>query len=285
MSGIALGVPVFCRTDALRRLLKSTPEYVSSVYIADNGELDERGDLYSTDWPFELEVIDVPYDAGIGPCRHAIGEAVSESYLWVGDNDMEFLRRGDLSRLRDILEANPSLGGVSGWLNEDDTVRSGARNLFEHNGTVFKTVRGTPTVEVNPLPFARFDMIPQCGLFRTEIFDDYAYDPDIFNSEHLDFFYGHKQLGKWDFASTPAVVIKHNRNIDPEYRESKRGSNRIDFELMQEKWGFDDVQIGQRPDWMSTRERSALEQGFDVFRRATPPRVWIPVRNAVRRVS
>jgi len=50
-----------------------------------------------------------------------------------------------------------------------------------------------------------------------------------------------------------------------------------------ESYYAEDIQIGQRPDWVSTRERSAFEQAFDVFRRVTPPRLWVPARRLARR--
>ena len=241
---IAVGVPVFSRTLALEQLLSSVPSYVSTVYVADNGRCDDyREAVYAADWPFDLQVINLEYDVGIGACRSAIADAVDEHFLWVGDSDMELVRRDDLKRLRDILQANPGLGGVSGWLLEGDTIRAGAKNLQMHGDAAVKTVESNPNVEDAPLPFARFDFIPQCGLFRTEVFATYSYDPDIFNSEHLDFFAGHKAADEWSFASTPAVLVRHHRDIDPEYRDSKRGKNHVDFDRTSEKWGIaDDVE-------------------------------------------
>jgi hypothetical protein len=282
---IAVGVPVFSRTAALEQFLKSVPEYVRTVYVGDNGRTEDRRDLYERDWPWRLSVQDVPFDAGIGACRHHIANVVEEPYLWVGDCDMVIQRKGDLRVLRDILESHPDLGGVSGWLREGDTIRSGARQLVYHDETVYKTVPETPSVEADPVPFARFDMIPQCGLWRTAAFDTYTYDESIYNSEHIDFFWAHKKADQWDWASTPAVIVDHQRNIDPEYRRSKRGQNHIDFDTMARKWGFSDVQIGQRPDWITTRERSFFERGFDLFRDLTPPAVWVPVRRLLKGVG
>jgi hypothetical protein len=280
VESMAVGVPVYSRTAALEQLLESVPEYVSTVYVADNGPPEQQSerwdDLFYRDWPFSLQVIDLEHDVGIGACRAAIADAVGESYLWVGDCDMEFLREGDLRQLLHILESWPRLGGVSGWLHEEHTIRSGGRDLVRQGGTLLNTVRESPTVRQEPLPHATFDMIPQCGLFRTAIYDDYAYDSEMYNTEHVDFFLGHQET-EWEFASTPAVVIAHHRHIDEEYRES-REQNHTDLELLAEKWGIQDIHIGHRPDWMSTRERSPAEQAFDLFRRVAPSSVWMPVR-------
>jgi hypothetical protein len=281
---IACGVPVFSRTDALKQFLDSVPAYVTTVYIADNGHTEDRQHLYQRDWAFDLDVLDLEYDAGIAACRYAITEAVTEPYLFMGDNDMEFVDSGDLRRLRSILESNPGLGGACGWLLEEGTVRAGARNLHEHGGKLFKDVTQEPEIEGDELPFARFEFVPQAGVFRTEIYDDYTYDPAVGSSEHGDFILGHRELTEWEFASTPAVLVKHNRWVDPEYRESDRGSGRLDRTLIEDKWGYDAYHPGSAPDWVEYNERSIVERSFSIFRDSTPPGVWVPVRRVLKRV-
>lgn len=284
----AVGVPVYSRTAALKQFLASLPSYVTTAYIADNGPAEsylerERG-LYARNWPFEIEVRRLEHDVGIGPCRAAIAEAVTEPYLWVGDSDMELLCHDDLWQLRRILEADSSLGAVSAWLREGDTIRSGARDLIERDGTVFKTVPEQPDLTGKPLPYATFDMIPQAGLWRTAMFDDVSWDADVFNSEHIDFALAAKDT-EWELASTPAVVVTHHRDIDEEYRESKRGSNRVDLDILAAKHGVEAVHVGQRPDWVTTRDRGAGERAFDVFREVAPPALWTPIRRVVKGVA
>jgi hypothetical protein len=282
MSDIAIGVPMFEREQALAQLLDSVPPYVETVYVADNGEKDYRS-VYAGPHDFEIDVSFLPYDCGIAKCRQKIVEECTEPYLWVGDNDMEFTAETDLKTLKAILEANPDLGGVSGWLLEGNTVRAGARNLELHNGTAIKEAVDAPDIESNPYPFARFDFIPQAGLFRTEIYEDYSYDPELRNTEHLDFFIGHQQT-QWDFASTPAVLIKHNRDIDPEYRET-RGKDHTDFDRTKEKWGIEATAPGCRPDWGYVRGRTIPQQCFDVVKRVTPPSVWLPIKRGAKKVG
>jgi len=283
-NAIAVGTPVFSRTAALKQLLNSVPEYVSTVYIADNGPDDpDRAQLYQQSWPFEVHVCEMEYDVGIGKCRREIADTVEEPYLFVCDSDMEITRADDLRTLRSILTRHDDLGAVAGWLKEGNSVRTGARNLRHDGDTVFKNVAETPEME-GEIPFARFDFIPQAALYRTAIFDTYTYDPKIWNSEHIDFMYGHRKRNEWDFASTPAVLVQHHRDIDPEYRESKRGKNHIDFDVMAEKWGFNEVHPGPRSDWMTTTDQHVFEDLFNIYRRLVPPKLWIPTRKVFRRV-
>ena len=281
--GIAVGVPMFRREQALSLLLESVPEYVETVYIADNGRDSDRS-IYGEEWRFDLDVLDLEFDVGIGACRAAIVDACTEPYLWMGDNDMEFVRPNDLRLMQQTLERYDDLGAIAGWLIEGDTVRAGARNLVEHGSTAIKSVDETPELERSVLPFARFDFIPQAALFRTAVFDTYEYDPDVGSTEHFDFFYAHKQAGEWDFASTPAVMVRHNRDIDRDYRESRRGSDHADMAVTAEKWGIDEVVPGSYADWGKVRDRPPAEEAFEVFRRATPTSVWLPTRRVLKRV-
>jgi len=279
---IAVGVPMFSREQALQNCLDSLPSYIETAYVADNGAEIERG-VYQREYPFSVEVLDLPYDCGIGKCRHEIAEACEEDYLWVGDNDMEITRENDLQILKCILENNPDLGGVSGWLIEDNTVRAGARNLRKHGSTAIKDVSDIPEME-GEIPFCRFDFIPQAGLFKSAVFDDYNYDPDVEATEHLDFFVAHQQT-QWEFASTPAVVVKHNKWINESYRESERGGNHADMDITADKWGIETVVPGNRADWGYVRNRTIPQQAFDVFKRITPTPVWLRVRQSLRAVG
>jgi hypothetical protein len=282
---IAVGTPMFCREQGLTELLASLPASVANVYVADNGDVDDHTEVYERVWPFDLRVLDVEYDAGIGACRAAIADAVTEPYLFMCDNDMALTRRDDLRVLREILRRHDDLGGVAGWLREGDVLRSGARNLTRAGGTIIKDARGDVAIQEFPYPHARFEFIPQCVLFRTEIFETYSYDPQAGSSEHVDFFLGHKRAGEWAFASTPSVVVNHNRWIDEDYRTSTRGGDHVEMRYVEHKWGVENIVPGTRADWAEIDGRSVGQQAFDVFRRATPPRLWLPVRNGLKRVG
>jgi len=279
MPGIACGVPIYSRETALRQFLESVPEYVATVYVADNGPEQDRA-LYTESWPFGLDVLHLEHDVGIGACRAAIADAGTEPYLWVGDCDMAFVDEADLRTLRAILEAHTDLGGVSGWLLEDRAIRAGARDLETVGNSAIKEASEVE-LEYDPVPFARFDFIPQAGLFRTAIYDDYSYDPEHGGTEHFDFFYAHSQLGTWQFASTPVVMIRHDRGIDQDYRESHRGSNRADREMLAEKWGIERVEEGERADWATVREYGIKSDAFDLVKQTTPARVWVPLKRGL----
>jgi len=278
---IAVACPMYSRSVALRQFLDSVPAYVSTAYIADNGP-DQDRQVYRESWPFGLEVLHLDHDVGIGACRRAIADAVTEPYLWMGDCDMVITRDDDLRVLREILGAHPDLGGVAGWLLEGDSVRSAAHDCRQVGETVIKDV-GDITVTETPYPHARFDFLPHAGLFRTESYNTYTYDPRLQNNEHRDFFHGHQQAGEWAFASTPTVLVRHDKWIDEAYRK-QRGQQTADQERLAEKWDAARKAHSEHSDWVEQRGRSLPEQTFDVFRRATPPRVWLPVKRGLEAV-
>jgi len=281
--GIAVGTPFYSRTTALQNLLKSIPDYVTTVYIADNGPADPT-DAYPDTHGYTIESLTLPFDAGIGACRRAITDVVEEPYLFMCDSDMELIHSNDLKTLKQILTQHSDVGAAAAWLIEPPTVRAGARNLKEVNGTAIKHVPTNPGVTRDPVPFATFEFIPQSCLFKTEVFDDYTYDPDIRSSEHFDFFYGHKHHDTgWTWASTPTVQVVHNRNIDMEYRET-RGQNHMDLEQTAEKWGITNIVPGAYAEWNDNHDRTVFEDAFDLFRRKTPASVWLPTRTLLHRV-
>lgn len=276
-------MPIYARETALRQFLESVPEYVATVYVADNGPEQDRA-VYAEPWPFDLEVLHLEHDVGIGACRAAIAVACTEPYLWVGDCDMAFVDETDLRTLRDVLESHPDLGGVSGWLLEDRAIRAGARDLETVGDSAIKEANGAE-MEHDPVPFARFDFIPQAGLFRTAIYEDYSYDPEVRSTEHFDFFYAHRQLGEWEFASTPAVVIRHDRNIDTEYRESQRGGGHVDRDVLAAKWGIEHVEPGARADWAAVHGHGLKSDAFNLVKQTAPARVWLPLKRGLERVG
>jgi len=142
----------------------------------------------------------------------------------------------------------------------------------------------TAYIERGPVPFARFEFVPQAVLFRCEVFDTYTYDPAMGTSEHVDFFYGQARAGDWDWASVPSVTIHHQRDIDESYREAKRGDNHLNSDRLAEKWGLHDTAPGARSDWAQVHDRTIPEQAFEVFKRAAPPRVWLPTKRVLEGV-
>ena len=250
---LAAGVKVFTRTASLDRLLQSIPgDLISRVYVADDGpeeckrERSER--LYDREYPFKLEVLNLPYDTGVGYGRSRIVEEFTEEYLLMLDSDVEV--PGNLAVLAEVLEARPDLGGVSGRLAEPPYNRIVTLAAdFETRDT---TVTLSPFLQEKDIEFVEghslvsFDFVPNLSLFRRECLETYAWDPNyVMEHDHLDFFFGHWKNATWSFAVCPEVIFPHYPGGDVEYQKRRWDEPTMAAaeEYFLEKWGYDDLEI------------------------------------------
>lgn len=287
-----LCVPVLQRTEDLHRLFLSVPEWVDTVHVADNGPAEaDRTHVYGGEYPFELDVIDLPFDVGIGRSRRAAAAASDAEYVVVCDNDMEL--PGNLETLVEILEADPSLGGVGGILDEHGSLRSGCCNLHDttwwRGGTALvQTINDPPTTEwVAGHPIARFDKLANAMVVRQRCIADYSWDDSMVDREHLDWFVAHWQETDWEFAVCPEVVFRHHTGGPETYEQQYRHGNteRQERTLVEfcEKWGYDRVVTGDTR-WFGTARRPIAERVANEALRHAPPRVVLPLKDAAKMV-
>jgi glycosyltransferase involved in cell wall biosynthesis len=247
MNDVAVGTTVFMRTDRLRRLLESVPNTIGTVYVADVGETDERAVLYESAFPFELVVLDLPFDAGVSRGRRRVVEESTEPFLLMVDCDNEI--PPDVSVLRAQLAERPAFGGVAGALVEPEYGRvwHGAGDFADHGDTLVKSARlERKEVEfVAGHPFVEFDFLPNATLFRRECLEAYCWDPAYVNhKEHTDFFLGHRERTDWRFAASPRVVFPHYPGGSEEYMAYRYDDDRFAEQMahFREKWGYDAVE-------------------------------------------
>jgi len=243
MGAIALGTVVFKRTGRIEQLLASIGPPIETVYVADNGQItDERAAVYDRDYPFDLEVLDLAYDSGLGHGRNEIVSQTTEEYLAIVDCDMTM--PANIDYLAAQLDARPDLGGVSGLLFEDGGVVGACCDLYEADGLLFKDIRGgKESASVGGHPFVEFDFVPNAAMFRMACLDSYSWDPEYrFGSEHLDFYVAHKKRTDWTFGTCPAVVFPHFPGGNQEYMDARKGERdqkaRHSRQYFLDKWGY-----------------------------------------------
>jgi len=116
------------------------------------------------------------------------------------------------------------------------------------------------------------------------VFDSKPHDARFKEREHADFFLAHAELGRWNWASTPAVTTLHDKTIDEQYRE-RRGRHRSEAaKLLARKWGVERV-VPAGVDWAHRDDRTPAEAGFAAFRELAPPAVWLAARRALKRAG
>lgn len=294
MFDIALGVKVFSRPGKLQTLLESIADSsIDTVYVADDGEpTPEKTRLYEADYRFDLHVIDLPFDAGLGYGRNRVVEVSEEDYLLIVDSDHEVPE--NVMTLAEQLEERPGLGGISGLLYENRKIRGGCHDLFENEEVLVRDVRDDKPIEkAAGAPLIEYDFLPNVTLFRRECLQDQSWDPEyIVGKEHLDFYLAHKKRTDWRFAVSPSILFPHHPGGDTSYvtdRESRRKLSQSRNYFL-DKWGFKQIIFGQT-DWIdaSTPYSTSRFGGEQILKSAllnAPESVQLlamNVRNWVRR--
>ena len=252
---ITIGTKVFGRDTKLVQLLQSIPEseHIARVIVADDG----RGDPVEIDEgqvpaDVQIDVIDLPFDAGLGTGRERILERLDAEYLLLVDADMEI--PANVEQLRDVLEADDLLGGVGGLLREDGETIGLCHDLREtEDGRIL--LRDAPedrTAEmIAETPVFRWDFIPNAALFRRACLEDYSWDEEyVIAREHLDFYVGHWKQTDWQFGVTPDVEFPHHPGGSDSYLAHRHNMEKKarSREYFREKWGYEAVI--NRSDWL-----------------------------------
>jgi glycosyltransferase involved in cell wall biosynthesis len=245
---IAVGVKVFSRPNKLSNLLNSIDhQNITTVYVADDGERSkEKSRIYDQEYPFELTVFDLPYDAGLGQGRAHIVENFSEEYLLIVDSDHRLPE--DISPLYAQLRANQTIGGVSGLLCENERITATCHDIYVKDGLLIRDVRERKPVHiVAGHPFVQFDFIPNIALFRKGCVEDYCWDPEyVIGKEHLDFYTGHMENTDWTFGVCPAVLFEHHPGGDTKYVKNRESRKKLlkSRRYFLDKWGYRDIVLG-----------------------------------------
>lgn len=259
MVDVALGTKVFTRTEKLRSLLQTVEQTdIGRVYVADDGEqTPEKTALYECDYDFELRIIDLEYDAGLGKGRKEIVDHLEdETYLLIVDTDHEI--PPNVSVLVDQLEAQPSVGGIAGNIVEPERGRmfQSAKDLAEEGNVLVRSADLEPKAieDVAGYPFVPFQFIPNAAMFRTACLEDYCWDPNyVIGKEHIDFYVGHWKQTDWQFGVSPAVTFNHYPGGEVSYEQNRYSSEKNDRsdQYFLEKWGYEAVRT-DRSYWFDT---------------------------------
>lgn len=253
MSELILGVKMFSRVAKLENLLTSAEAHpVTKTIVADGGRPSkEKTRVYNRDWDFDLEVLNLEYDVGLGAGRQAVVEALpaNASYLMIMDPDQ--IIPSNIMYLVELLETDASLGGVSGLLFEPDSAR-----ISDETWEFHETDSGdTLVVEADPKAietvgnrlFFPADIIPNASVLRKEVVEEYCWDPRFkIAKAHMDFYVGQWKNTDWEFGVCPEVLVKHYPGGDDSYMQQRRSREKIQNAINNflDKWDYVRIEEG-----------------------------------------
>jgi glycosyltransferase involved in cell wall biosynthesis len=273
---ITVGIKTFMRTAQLRQCLESLRAVEwREVIVADDGPLDEeREQMYRTAAEqLPLRLLRLPFDTGLAAGRNEIVRQSDTPYLLMLDDDQTV--PVNVGRLAEILDENPMIGGASAvWLEHGD-LRCTACDLRMVGSKIVKEVCDRHPVRHTSLGqrYVTFAFIPNSTLFRRECLTDLPWDPFYkIGREHLDFYFSHQRLGRWQFAVSLDVVIGHHpEGASKAYRAYRHGERvELSDRYFLGKFGISKVVEGRKLHdcWSMVDEQPQHESAFGKLVRA-----------------
>jgi hypothetical protein len=243
-------VKIFKRSNQLEGLLESVKSTgIETVYVADDGELTQKKkQIYQRNYEFNLTILDLEYDAGLGYGRSEIVKKSDEEYLLIVDSDHRVPR--NVSTLHDQLTERPDIGGISGLLLENGSITGVCHDLYERKDILIRDVKKEKKIEeVNEYPLIKYDFLPNIAMFRKDCLEDYCWDPEyVIGKEHLDFYVGHMKNTDWKFGVNPCILFNHYPNSgNEEYRKNRESIRKLNKskKYFLNKWGYKNIFLGQ----------------------------------------
>lgn len=251
---LSVGVKSFLRPEKLEACLESLSKHQwQEVIIADDGPTDEQKEElfnhYAKKLP--LTVLRLSYDVGVSAGRNTIADHCQTEYLLLLDDDQTV--PGNIGILKDVLDEDGDLGGVSCLWHEYGKEKCGASNLRFYRDTLVKEfTQHDQKQHCNHLTssgysYRKFDFIPNSTLFRTNCLKEFPWD-SVHKSgrEHVDFYLTHKLANKWQFAVCLDVQINHFPEKDNgEYAKFRKGDRvKQSEQYLKKKFGIREMVNG-----------------------------------------
>ena len=127
---ITVGIKTFLRPKRLEKCLNSLVDKgFKEVIAVDNGIITEfKKKIYNNaESRLPLKLIKVDFDSGVGYITNVIVSEFKTPYLFIIDDDMEIT---NINPLKEILEENDEIGGVTGQLLDKNKLVLEAYNLY-----------------------------------------------------------------------------------------------------------------------------------------------------------
>jgi GT2 family glycosyltransferase len=282
---VALAIVTIERPHAVARLVRSARRLWPDmrIYVADqSANIDAMNDFYFSQ---RVNVVRMPFDAGLAASRNALVNAADEEFLLLCDDDFVLGAETGIEQAIAVLDAAADIAVVGGRLHDLDERGERVRNweMFFHYDPRHRTFTAIPIYNYTPVArtFAGInvfmcDAVLNFCVFRRSIFcDGVRWDDAIkINGEHEDFYLNLKLNTDWKVGYLPSLAALHSPTVAAgRYRSRLRG-RQTGWEYFRTKWNIEqhvEIGTGVRPvsglvrDWFSDRGEKNTSQGVSAL--------------------
>ena len=176
-------------------------------------------------------------DCGLSEGRNILVGYCKTEYILLLDDDFVFTEQTDISKFKEVLENDPTIGVAGGLLkmNGNDVDFAGD---FEWNERqlIYKKYKENWAFTKNKTKYTYTDFVLNFALFRKTVFNSVKWDRELkIAGEHTDFYLNLKE-SVWKVAFVPEVVAIHEPTSSPQYKKMR---SRTEFTIkMFKKWGI-----------------------------------------------
>jgi len=250
MSDTCILVTAFLRDDLTQRCVESIRRFYPDIdiFIGHNGHADQQAALRPFCKRTCSTLVRHPFDLGVGGVRNATLEQIPAQfrYIFVCEDDILFTEETVIEKLRQVLDAEPTIGLAGGHLLQPGVGErhyEAMMKIQDDNFYVTKLIRpewlaagatGKPSIR-----FCKCDLILNVFLMRREAWESNPWDAQFKTAlEHCDFFWSLKTRTKWRVAYVPEVTATHDHGKDADRKEYDHYRNRPKgWRLFGQKWG------------------------------------------------
>jgi glycosyltransferase involved in cell wall biosynthesis len=238
---IGVACSAFMRDRCTLIFVKSLMHFQPGVklYIGDQGisnPMKERFYKMLTDAGHHVEY--VGFDLGLGATRNVLIKKITESYVYIADDDCLLYPETDLEKAKKILQADPTLGicGLTEIVNGKPVNYSLNLEIKDRALYYYAEYLKHPNDEL-----FYCDCVVNNFLAKREMFNDVGWDDFLKMAEHTSFFLHVKYHSKWKVASSRIPCYNQNPSMEGSIYGHFRGRNNEFFVYYGKTWNIDRI--------------------------------------------
>lgn len=200
----------------------------------------EKAKEYNSEIDIELKTF--PFNYGLSAVRNRLVEEVNTKYLFLLDDD-NYIPSNSLEIIN-FLEKHKDYGAVGiGWVTPSGFLKIDAYDFKIENDYFIRYINfeNKHYETIGTISYIHpFDFIPNCAIYRTEVFNDIKWDENyIINREHEDFMLTLKNLNKWKLAIAQNLFAIHDKKRPKKFELYRQGSEwRKSIRYFLKKWNL-----------------------------------------------